>query len=93
MPDADRATVSFLDAPPEGSSLTAYDRDHMSLYLRLLDAARAGADWHEAVRVLFGLDPQEDPIRCRRIYQTHLARARWMAEHGYRQLARESRRS
>ncbi|OCC05532.1 DUF2285 domain-containing protein [Labrys sp. WJW] len=83
----------FQDEPPTGPRLTAYDRSHMSLYLRLLDAAKDGADWREAVRVLFGLDPDEDPGRCRRIHDSHLARAHWMTEQGYRELARESRRS
>jgi hypothetical protein len=32
--------------------------EHMALYLRLLDAARDGADWREAVQILFGLDPE-----------------------------------
>ncbi len=82
----------FLDAPPEGQKLTDYDRDHMTLYLRLLDSARAGADWRESIQVLFGLDPDSSPERCRRVYDAHLARARWMSEHGYRELVRESQR-
>ena len=28
--------------------------------------------------------------RARRIHDSHLARARWMTEHGYRQLAHEA---
>jgi len=65
----------------------------MVLYLRLLDSARDGADWREAVRVLFGLNPEHEPERCRLIHDTHLARARWMTEHGYRELVRESQQS
>lgn len=83
---------AFLDEPPRSQRLTPYDRTHMVLYLRLLDAARDGADWQEAVQILFGLDPQSNPQRCRRIHDTHLARARWMTEHGYRELVRESQR-
>ncbi|MDI4655015.1 DNA -binding domain-containing protein [Xanthobacter autotrophicus] len=82
--------VKFLDEPPEGAVLTAYDREHGKLYLRLLDAAADGADWREAVSILFGLDPGREPERARHIHDTHLARARWMTEHGYRQLVRES---
>jgi hypothetical protein len=82
--------VKFLDEPPEGAMLTAYDREHAKLYLRLLDAAADGADWREAVSILFGLDPSREPERARHIHDTHLARARWMTEHGYRQLVRES---
>lgn len=71
--------------------LTSYDRAHMKIYMRLLDAEMDGADWCEAVTVLFGIDPAKEPERASRIHRTHLARARWMTEHGYRQLVRESR--
>ncbi len=59
------------------------------LYLRLMDAAAEGADWREAVRIIFGLDPQQEPERARLVYESHLARARWIAESGYRILAPE----
>ena len=77
---------TFLEEPPQGSMLTPYDREHMTLYLRLLDAERDQADWREAVQILFGLDPEREPVRCRKIHDAHLARARWMTEQGYRQL-------
>lgn len=82
----------FLDEPPAGQALTSYDREHMTLYLRLLDAARDGADWREAVQILFGLDPDLDPQRCRLVHDAHLARARWMSDRGYREIVRESQR-
>ncbi|MFT0875887.1 DUF2285 domain-containing protein [Rhodopseudomonas sp. G2_2311] len=87
-----QAPPQFLDEPPSSQTLTSYDREHMVLYLRLLDSARDGADWREAVQILFGLDPECDPERCRHIHQTHLARAHWMTAHGYRELVRESQR-
>lgn len=82
----------FLDTPPEGQALTSYDRDHMTLYMRLLDAARDGVDWREVMPILFGLDPAQDMERCRLIHDSHLARARWMVEQGFRELVQESRR-
>lgn len=85
-----QATQTFLEEPPFSETLTSYDREHMKLYMRLLDAERDGADWREAVHILFGLDPDRDPKRCRLIHNAHLARARWMTEHGYRELVRES---
>lgn len=88
-----QAAPEFLSEPPASQTLTAYDREHMVLYMRLLDAARDGADWREVVQLLFGLDPDRDPSRCRRIHDAHLARARWMTERGYRELVRESQRS
>lgn len=82
--------TAFLDEPPISQSLTTYDREHMVLYLRLLDSARDGADWREAVQILFGLDPEREPQRSRQIHDTHLARAQWMTEHGYRELVRSA---
>ena len=84
------AMPPFLDAPPISQTLTAYDREHMVLYLRLLDSSRDGADWREAVQILFGLDPKREPERCRQIHDAHLARALWMNEHGYRELIRSA---
>jgi len=82
----DQPTPPFLDEPPVSQTLTTYDLEHMALYLRLLDSARDGADWREAVQILFGLDPARDPLHSRHVHDTHLARARWMTEHGYREL-------
>lgn len=87
-----QATQTFLDEPPSDETLTSYDREHMKLYMRLLDADRDGADWREAVAILFGLDAERDPERCRHIHAAHLARARWMTERGYRALVRDSQR-
>lgn len=84
--------LNFLDEPPASAALTAYDREHMKLYMRLLDATTDGADWREAVSILFGLDPVNDPERARRVHDTHLARARWMSETGYRLLVLEGQR-
>ncbi|WP_442892626.1 DNA -binding domain-containing protein [Ensifer sp. CCNWLY38] len=83
---------AFLDEPPEGPMLTTYDREHMKLYMRLLDAAADGATWQEAVAVLFGIDPVNEPERARQVHERHLVRARWISESGYRQLAGERNR-
>lgn len=78
-----------LDAPPESSEITSYDREHMKLYMRILDAASEGADWREVVTVLFDLDPYADPDRARTVHDGHLSRARWMTTNGYRLLVQE----
>lgn len=87
-----RATQTFLDEPPSSQTLTPYDREHMKLYMRLLDAERDGADWREAAQILFGLDSDLDPERSRTVHDAHLARAHWMTESGYRELVRETQR-
>lgn len=71
------------DCPPDKPHLTGYDEAHLSEYLRLLDADAEGADWREAVSIIFGIDPACEPERARRVHETHLARARWMTEVGY----------
>ena len=76
----------FRDRAPDGPTLTDYDRRHASTYVRLLDAADENADWGEAVLVIFSVDPAREPDRARTIYDTHLARARWMTRSGYRDL-------
>lgn len=73
----------FEDCPPDEPHLTGYDEAHLSEYLRLLDADAEGADWREAVSIIFGLDPDRQPERARAVHDSHLARARWMTEVGY----------
>jgi hypothetical protein len=68
--------------------VTDYDRAHAAELLRLLDAADAGAPWDQAVEAIFGVDPASEPNRARRVYDSHLARAKWLAREGYRQLLR-----
>lgn len=82
--------ADFLDEPPDSAHLTDYDRAHLATYLRLLDAEADDAHWAEAVRVIFGLDPDEQPDRAQHVHETHLARARWMTENGYRDLLRSA---
>jgi hypothetical protein len=79
----------LYDAPPQSDTITDYDRSNFTAYLLLLDCAAAGGDWREAMVQLIGDGVDADPVRARRIYDTHLARARWMTETGYRLLLRD----
>lgn len=83
----------YLEDVPNGPELTDYDRRHQKLLMRLHDSADQGADWREAVRIVFGLDPdpEREPERARRIYDSHLDRARWMKRDGYKLLLRDGR--
>jgi hypothetical protein len=76
------------DSAPTDAVLTAYDEQHVVTYLRLLDAEAEAADWREVARIVLHIDPDKEPDRARRAWETHLARARWMTEHGYRHLLR-----
>jgi Uncharacterized conserved protein (DUF2285) len=68
--------------------LTAHDLEHLITYLRLLDADAEGAYWRNVARIVLHLDPEREFDRARRAFESHLARAKWMTEHGYRQLIR-----
>jgi hypothetical protein len=76
------------DTAPSNSTLTVYDEEHLVTYLRLLDAEAEGADWRDVARIVLRLDPEHEPDRARRTFDSHLSRAKWMAEHGYRHLLR-----
>ncbi|MFN3945292.1 MAG: DNA -binding domain-containing protein [Allosphingosinicella sp.] len=80
----------LTDPPPDRSELTDYDRAHLKLYMRLLDAEKAGAPWTEVVRRLMSIDPATDRDRAQRLHASHLARARWVSEFGYRDLLQKS---
>ncbi|TFV39128.1 DUF2285 domain-containing protein [Bradyrhizobium niftali] len=70
------------DSAPNEPLLTAYDEQHVVTYMRLLQAEGEGADWREVARVVLHMDPEREPDRARRAYQSHLARAKWVTEKG-----------
>jgi hypothetical protein len=76
------------DTAPTDSTLTDYDRQHFVTYLRLLDADDEGADWREVAGIVLHIDPDREPARARTAFDSHLARAKWMTEHGYRHVLR-----
>jgi Uncharacterized conserved protein (DUF2285) len=61
---------------------------HFRIALRLLDADAESADWREVARLVLHLDPERDSDRARKAFESHLSRAKWMTEHGYRHLLR-----
>lgn len=78
--------ASFLDEPPQLDRVSHYDEAHLASYIRLLDAEAEGADWREVVAIVFGLNPDNDTDYAKRVHDSHLARARWMRDHGFRHL-------
>jgi hypothetical protein len=76
------------DTAPTDPALTPYDHEHLITYLRLLDADAEGVDWREVARIVLHLDPGREPDRARQAFESHLNRAKWMTEHGYRQMLR-----
>jgi Uncharacterized conserved protein (DUF2285) len=76
------------DLAPDDPGLTAYDKQHLVTYLRLLDADGEGADWREVARIVLHIDPERYPERARKAFDSHLARAKWMTNQGYGHLLR-----
>ena len=60
------------DVAPADAVLTGYDEQHLVTYLRLLDAAAEGADWREVARIVLHIDPDREPERARRAWETPL---------------------
>ncbi|MGI8840616.1 MAG: DNA -binding domain-containing protein [Caulobacteraceae bacterium] len=81
-----RPSSPIADAAPSEARLTDYDREHLTTYLRLLDAAEEDAPWDEVARLVLGIDASRQPDRASRAHESHLARARWLTDHGYRDL-------
>ena len=79
--------ASIADEAPSSGSLTAYDEVHLVLYLQLLDACADGRAEEEIAREILGINPVEEPVRARVALESHLRRARWMRDTGYRYLA------
>ena len=78
----------IADAAPVEPFLTDYDMSHLVTYLRLLDADAENADWREAARIVLSLDVENDPDHCKRVWESHLARAKRMTTNGYKHLLR-----
>ena len=79
--------LGLQERAPAGA-LTDYDREHAALYLRLLDADAAHADWREVAQIVMRLDVDRDVERARLMHATHLARAHWLRDEGYQDLLR-----
>jgi hypothetical protein len=90
VPAMPTRNAPVADRAPTLDGLTDYDRSHTTVYLRLLDAAADGADWREAARIVLDRDPDAEGTEA--CYTSHLARARWMTERGYRFLVQEGAR-
>ena len=76
-------TPEFADEVPWSDGITEYDNRHDETYIRPLDAEEEGLGKDEMARLILGIDPD----RARKAVESHLARARWMTEVGYRHLA------
>jgi Uncharacterized conserved protein (DUF2285) len=81
------------DTAPVEPFLTGYDEQNLVTYLRLLDADAEGADWREVASIVLKINPKKQPQRAKRVWESHLARAKWMTETGYRHLQARRQRN
>ena len=77
----------IADEVPWADGITEYDNRLHDTYLQLLDADNDGIGKDEMARRIFGIEPDKEPERARKVVASHLARARWMSRVGYRYLA------
>lgn len=73
---------------PSSPHVTPYDSQRFPMYLRLLDADAECIPWDAVAMEVLGLDVSTDPKAARETWESHLSRARWMTEAGYRDLLR-----
>ena len=86
---AQRNAFPPAEVPQMSEQLTACDLTHGPLYLYLLDSAAIGCQWQDLPPSIFGFDPKRGPEHTRMLFETNLARARWMTEHGWRLLLKQ----
>jgi len=77
---------SIDDEAPSPDHITDYDRRHFATYLSLLYAAGEGENNQEMARNILRIDPEKEPQRAHQALESHLKRARWLAERGYQSL-------
>jgi hypothetical protein len=80
--------VIVADEVPWSDEITPYDEAHLTIYLRLLDAKADGADEQEMASRVLEIDPAREPERARASVASHLRRAEWLSQSGYRHLLR-----
>ena len=68
-----RPSIHVADLAPSGPSLTVYDEEHTITYVRIRDADAEGADWREVARIVLHIEPDREPDRARRAFESHLA--------------------
>ena len=76
---------------PTFTDVTDYDHEHANIYRHILESVDDRTDWRAAAKLILGIDPSENPKRARHSYDSHLARARWLTEHGHIRWLKEGR--
>lgn len=84
----------LVEKAPRSTIITAYDEAHFAIYLRLLDAKSKAASEEAMLEIILESSPGLSRDKARRALLSHLKRAVWMSEEGYRGLlGKKPRRS
>lgn len=84
----------LADKAPNSLRITTYDEAHFVVYLRLLDAKSKDASDEAMLAIILEAAPLMGREKARRALQSHLKRAVWMSDEGYRGLlGKKPRRS
>jgi hypothetical protein len=76
----------IADEVPWSDSITSYDKQHRTIYLRILDACAENASIEEIADLILGISPILEPVRARKAVRSHIDRANWMVTVGCKQL-------
>ena len=79
-------TPPLAEAVPCSDNLTAYDRAHFTIYMKLLTATTDEASVEEMAKDIFGIDPVREPDRAKKTVNSHVDRANWILKSGYKEL-------
>ena len=86
------ATIN-MELAPTASIVTAEDRRLFPIYIQILDLDSAGKCWKETTRKLLAIDPDENTLAARRLYDSYLVRAKWMCETGIKTICSDKNAS
>lgn len=78
--------MDIQETVPWSDRITGYDKEHFTLYMKLLNASSDGTDELEMAQSIFGVDPVASPKFAKNIVGSHLARANWLLVEGYKEL-------
>ncbi|ARP67241.1 MULTISPECIES: DNA -binding domain-containing protein [Mesorhizobium] len=81
-----KSDMAITDEVPWSDGITAYDKEHFTTYMRLLDASGDDASEEEMAHLILGIDPRREPERARKAVRSHLDRANWVMTSGYKEL-------
>ncbi|TIL34338.1 DUF2285 domain-containing protein [Mesorhizobium sp.] len=76
----------IFEEVPWSDSITAYDKENFTIYMRILDFCADEASIEEMAERILGIDPVLEPVRARKAVRSHIDRANWMVTTGYKEL-------